>query len=135
MFAWYKSQGKSLLEVLDELYRTYGFYESRLLSFSFEGAEGFSRMTGLIQSLREQPPGEIGGYAVEKVVDYQSDSTGLPRSDVLRFFLSGGQEAVVRPSGTEPKLKVYLTAVGQSREESREIADRLSGCVQAWAGR
>lgn len=135
MFAWYKSQGKSLLEVLDELYRTYGFYESRLLSFSFEGAEGFSRMTGLIQSLREQLPREIGGYAVEKVVDYQSDSTGLPRSNVLRFFMAGGQEAVVRPSGTEPKLKVYLTAVGQSREESREIADRLSGCVQAWAGR
>lgn len=135
MFAWYKAQGKSLLEVLEELYRAYGFYESRLLSFSFEGAEGFSQMTGLIQGLREQPPGEIAGYAVEKVVDYQNDPTGLPRSNVLRFFLSGGQEAVVRPSGTEPKLKVYLTALGQSREKSRETADRLSGYFQAWADR
>lgn len=135
MFAWYKAQGKSLLEVLDKLYRAYGFYESRLLSFSFEGAEGFSRMTELIQGLRERTPKEIRGYTVEKVVDYQNDSTGLPRSNVLRFFLSGGQEAVIRPSGTEPKLKVYLTALGQSRGESREIADRLGVYFQAWASR
>lgn len=56
---------------------------------------------------------------MEKIVDYQNDPTGLPRSNVLRFFLTGGQEAVVRPSGTEPKLKVYLTALGQDRKESR----------------
>lgn len=135
MFAWYKAQGRSLLEVLDELYRAYGFYESCLLSFSFEGAEGFSQMTELIQGLREKPPEEIEGYTVERVVDYQNDPTGLPHSNVLRFFLSGGLEAVVRPSGTEPKLKIYLTALGRNREESRGIADKLSGCFRAWAGR
>lgn len=133
MFAWYKAEGKSLPEVLDGLYRTYGFYESRLLSFSFEGAEGFARMTELIQGLREQPPGEIKGYAVEQIVDYLNGSTGLPRSNVLRFFLEDGMEAVVRPSGTEPKLKIYLTAIGKSRAESREIADRLGRYFQAWA--
>lgn len=135
MFAWYKTRGKSLLEVLDELYRTYGFYESRLLSFSFAGAEGFSRMTELIQGLREQHPRAIEGYTVEQVVDYQNDFTGLPRSNVLRFFLSGGQEAVIRPSGTEPKLKVYLTALSQSKEESRDIADRLAMYFHTWAER
>lgn len=126
MFAYYKAQGKSLVDVLDGLRRTYGFYESRLLSFNFEGSEGFSRMTEQIQGLREQPPKELGGYNVEKVVDYQNDPTGLPRSNVLRFFLSGGQEAVVRPSGTEPKLKIYLTAAGKNEAESREQISRLA---------
>lgn len=134
MFAWYKAKGQTLLEVLEELYRTYGFYESRLLSFAFEGAEGLSQMTGLIQNLREQPPREMAGYAVEKMVDYQKDPTGLPRSNVLRFFLSGGQEAVVRPSGTEPKLKVYLTALSRDKVESQGIADRLESWFRGWAG-
>ena len=62
----------------------------------------------------------------------QSDPTGLPRSNVLRFFLSGGQEAVVRPSGTEPKLKIYLTALGESREESQETVARLAGYFEDW---
>lgn len=134
MFAWYKAQGKSLMEVLDELCRTYGFYESRLLSYCFEGAEGFSEMSCLLQSLRERPPKEIERYAVDKILDYQNDFTGLPQSNVLRFSLSGGQEVVIRPSGTEPKLKIYLTVVGTSREESLEIADRLSRYFQTWVG-
>lgn len=130
MFAYYKAQGKSLVDVLDGLRRTYGFYESRLLSFDFEGSEGFSRMTELIQSLREQTPKELGGYAVERVVDYQNDATGLPRSNVLRFYLAGGQEAVIRPSGTEPKLKIYLTAFGKNEAESREQISRLAACFE-----
>lgn len=134
MFAWYKAQGKSLLEVLDELYRAYGFYESRLLSFAFEGAEGFGRMNALIDDLRGQPPGEFAGYPVTRMIDYRRDDTGLPRSNVLRFFLSGGQEAVVRPSGTEPKLKVYLTALGRDRMECREIVDRLESWFRGWVG-
>jgi len=131
MFTWYKAEGRTLVEVLEELYRTYGFYESRLLSFLFKGADGNRRMADLMQSLRERSPKEIGGCPVERSVDYQHDSTGLPPSNVLRYFLSGGQEAVVRPSGTEPKLKVYLTATGRSREESRKTADRLEQYFQA----
>lgn len=134
MFAWYKAQGRSLLEVLDELYRTYGFYESRLLSFAFEGAEGFGRMGALIDGLREQPPEEFAGYPVAQVTDYQRDDTGLPRSNVLRFWLEGGAEAVVRPSGTEPKLKVYLTALGRDRAESQGMVDRLETWFRRWAG-
>ncbi len=135
MFAWYKSRGKSLPDVLEELYRTYGFYESRLLSFAFEGSSGFEKMKALMDGLRERPPGEIAEYRVEKIVDYRSDPTGLPKSNVVRFFLSGGHEAVVRPSGTEPKLKVYLTSLGKNREDSRKITDKLEGYFRAWAGK
>jgi len=135
MFAWYKSRGKNLIEVLEELYRAYGFYESRLLSFTFEGSSGFEKMNNLMDGLREQPPKEIEGYGVERIVDYQSDPTGLPKSNVVRFFLSGGHEAVVRPSGTEPKLKVYLTSLGKSREDSQAITDKLESYFQIWAGK
>lgn len=117
MFAWYKAQGKSLIDALHELYQKFGYYESKLLSFEFEGVDGFTKMQSLMAGLRENRPAEIAGRKVESVVDYQSDETGLPKSNVIRFFLQGGAEAVVRPSGTEPKLKVYLTAVGKNEND------------------
>lgn len=118
MFAWYKAQGKSLIDVLHELYQKFGYYESRLLSFQFEGADGFAKMQELMAGLRKNSPADIAGLQVERVIDYQNDETGLPKSNVVRFFLEGGAEAVVRPSGTEPKIKVYLTAVGENRTDS-----------------
>ncbi len=133
MFAYYKSQGKTLIDVLDELYREHGYFEGRLLSFTFEGSSGSEKMGALMGGLRSAPPEEIAGLAVERVTDYLSPDTGLPPSNVLRFFLAGGMEATVRPSGTEPKLKVYLTAVGQDRAESVAAADRLAGYFEAWA--
>ena len=133
MFAFYKAQGKSLVDVLAGLYDTYGFYESRLLTFAFEGSAGFARMQELIQGLRDDKPEEFAGFAVERMVDYQNDDTGLPKSNVLRFFLKGGLEAVVRPSGTEPKLKVYLTAIGETRQASAAAADALAACFEGWA--
>ena len=133
MFAYYKAQGRTLVDVLAELYETYGVYEGRLLSFGFEGSAGFAKMQALIQSLREQKPQEIAGLAVERIIDYRNDDTGLPKSNVLRFFLQGGLEAVVRPSGTEPKLKVYLTAVGETRAAAAAVADTLSAHFEAWA--
>lgn len=133
MFAYYKAQGKTLTDVLEELYREYGFYESRLLTFAFEGSAGFKKMQELIQNLREDCPKYLAGYEVERMIDYQNDETGLPKSNVLRFFLSGGQEAVVRPSGTEPKLKVYLTAIGEKRTESTSVSERLANFFKGWA--
>lgn len=120
MFAWYKAQGKSLVSVLNELYERYGFYETKLLSFAFDGAVGFARMQELMSALRKNPPKELAGETVTQVLDYDRDGTGLPRSNVLRFIMADG-EAVVRPSGTEPKLKVYLTAAKGDREMSREM--------------
>lgn len=134
MFAYYRAQGQSLADVLEELYRLYGCYESRLLSFQFEGSSGFAGMQSLMDGLRGAPPEEIAGFPVKRRLDYFAGGTGLPRSNVLRYLLAGGLEATVRPSGTEPKLKVYLTAVGKDRAESREAADRLCRYFKAWAG-
>ena len=143
MFAWYRAQGKSLLGVLEELYQTYGFYQSRLLTFTFEGSAGFAQMQELMAGLREAAPEEIAGYDVTAVGDYQTsvmtqaddskEEIHLPKSNVLRFFLSGGLEAVVRPSGTEPKLKVYITATGATLSESSAVADRLAEHFARWA--
>lgn len=125
MFAWYKAQGKTLVDVLEELYAKCGFYETKLLSFTFTGAEGFAKMQSLMSALREKPPVELAGQPVTEVVDYDRDGTGLPRSNVLRFVLAQGA-AVVRPSGTEPKLKVYLTVVAERREQASLIVRKLS---------
>ena len=136
MFVWYKSQGKSLVDVLRELYAQHGFYESRLMSFTFEGSQGFAVMQNTMAGLRNAPPKEVAGYKVVAFGDYQTsqmqlaDGTAekidLPKSNVLRFFLDGGMEAVVRPSGTEPKLKVYVTAIAGTQAESSAVADKIA---------
>lgn len=125
MFAWYKAQGKSLVDVLEESYQEYGCYESKLLSFQFEGADGFAKMQSLMTELRTNRPAELAGIEVERSIDYQNDDTGLPKSNVLRFFLKNGAEAVVRPSGTEPKLKVYLTVIGRNKVEAKKEIELL----------
>ena len=132
MFVWYKSQGKTLADALEALYAQYGFFETKLLSFTFEGSAGFAHMTELLDSLRVSPPEELAGEAVRQVIDYDRDETGLPRSNVLRFVLDGG-EVVVRPSGTEPKLKIYLTAARESREKSRAMLNLLEWQLTDWA--
>lgn len=136
MFAWYRAQGKSLVDVLRELYSQYGYYQSRLLSFAFDGAEGFEAMQRFMGSLREKPPVRILDLEVTAVGDYlQSfiqhadgcrETIALPASNVLRFWLKGGSQIVVRPSGTEPKLKVYVTTVADTRQASSELAARLA---------
>lgn len=143
MFTYYKHEGKSLLDVLAALYARYGFYQSRLLSFTFEGSSGFAKMQSLMNEMRDKQPREIAGYAVEAVGDYQASTitkvngeqehVDLPKSNVLRFFLHGGLEAVIRPSGTEPKLKVYVTAIGETLEKSRQSAEEISAFFTAWA--
>ena len=136
MFAWYRAQGKSLIDVLWELYSQYGYYQSRLLSFAFEGAEGFAAMQRFMEMLREKPPVCILDLEVEAVGDYlhsfiqfadgRRETIILPASNVLRFWLKGGSQIVVRPSGTEPKLKVYVTTVADTFQASDEFAARLA---------
>lgn len=145
MFAYYKAHGKTLVDVLDELYRIYGYYENRLLSFTFEGSRGFYRMQKLMADLRESCIEEIAGFAVETVIDYQKsvaikkngavEAICLPKSNVLRFLLSDRLEVTVRPSGTEPKLKIYLTTVGNSRVESTSAAKQVEEYFTAWVER
>ena len=140
LFAWWRQQGKTLVDRLNEIYESYGWYESRLLNFGFAGAAGAADMAAFMQRLREQLPGEIGGFRVLETRDYLIEETGsnsevkLPKSDVLRYWLEEGCEVVVRPSGTEPKLKVYVTAVGNSRAAALDIAEVLSQTVNSWFG-
>ncbi|MCH9609366.1 MAG: Phosphoglucomutase [Chlamydiales bacterium] len=113
-----KRQGKSLIDLLYEIYHTYGVYRERLHSLSFEGKAGAEQMACIMQNLRNTPPKEIGGVAVETIEDYQShtaihltsnrkETLTLPKSNVLRLWLADGTKIVVRPSGTEPKIKLY----------------------------
>ena len=135
MAAYYKEQGKSLLDVLRELYEKFGFFKASLDSFAFEGAEGMETMKEKMKFLRENPPSEIGGKKVIFVSDYAAGETTylggkkekitLPKSDVLVFGLEDDNSAVIRPSGTEPKIKIYLTAKGKSEENALEIIKEL----------
>ena len=130
MFAWYRKQGVSLLDKLAELYRTYGYCLNTLHSYTFEGSAGFEKMQNIMRSFREGIE-EIGGKRVEKTLDYSLGLDGLPRSDVLKFLLAGNCSAVVRPSGTEPKLKVYLSVSAGDRAaalaEEERMAAQLAG--------
>lgn len=124
MFAYYKSKGVSLLEKLDELYRTYGYTLNTLYSFEFDGSAGFEKMQGIMKSFRKGIV-SFGGKKVEKVLDYSLGIDGLPKSDVLKFLLEGNGSVVVRPSGTEPKLKTYISVSASSLEEAHQIEDRI----------
>lgn len=132
MVCWYKSRGKSLLDGLREIYKAFGYYTDKVLNFAFEGASGFQTMQRIMAALREDPIREAGGFAVEQTTDYQHDETGLPKSNVVQYHLTGGTVATVRPSGTEPKLKVYLSACGKTPEESGEVVAKLSDFFTVW---
>ncbi len=128
--AYYANEGKSLLDVLKELYKEFGYYKNALLSFTFEGESGMNTMKALMDELRENSPQNISGFEVQNVVDYNADGTGLPKANVLEFNLENGAKFMVRPSGTEPKIKVYLSAVGVTKEKSEEIIDALANAAK-----
>ncbi|MBQ3504467.1 MAG: phospho-sugar mutase [Oscillospiraceae bacterium] len=109
MTAWYRAQGKTLAQAMDELYAEHGCYHNDLASFTFEGADGMAKMQSIMDTLRAAGPGELAGEAVTETVDYKLGCNGLPKSNVLQFQ-SASSKILVRPSGTEPKVKVYLSS-------------------------
>ena len=109
MASYYKKRGKTLVQKLSELYDEFGLYEHRVKSYRFEGKSGSEKMQELLASLRNNPFVKVADFDVAKVTDYMQDGTGLPKADVLAFELSNGGSIIVRPSGTEPLIKVYLT--------------------------
>ncbi len=130
--AWYAARGMSLLDAVNALYKEYGFYRSALKSYTFEGESGMRTMQGIMARLRADEPFVIAGYGVDKVTDYQRSGTGLPKADVLEYRLENGAKLMVRPSGTEPKIKVYLSAVAGSEAEADAINERLAEAAGAW---
>ena len=124
MFCFYKTQGISLLDRLQALYAEYGYCLNTLHSFTFEGSAGFEKMQKIMQRFRTEAPTAFAGKKVEKVLDYLPGLDGLPKSDVLKYLLSDHCSVVVRPSGTEPKLKIYISisAENQAAAEACEAA-------------
>ena len=129
--AWYRGQGMTLLEAMDALYQKYGYYRNGLISRAFEGQDGMRAMEDLMASLRANPPAEIAGRAVTGVVDYAKEGTGLIPSDVLEFRLAGEGKVIVRPSGTEPKLKLYLSVRGRTGAEAAGAMAALEEAARA----
>ncbi len=114
MAAYYRSQGSSIKQRLEEIYAQYGRYLNKIDSFEFPGLSGMDKMAGITKDLRENPPAEIAGDKVVKVTDYKKpEETGLPAADVLIYTLESGATVVIRPSGTEPKIKAYYTTLGK----------------------
>ena len=130
MAEYYRKQGKTLSDVINELYNEYGFYQNTTLSYNFEGSAGMEKMQKIMDSLRNEHLTNIASMKVEKINDYKEstsidkrtgniDRIDLPKSNVISYELEGGSGAIVRPSGTEPKIKIYVTSVGKNIEESK----------------
>lgn len=133
MAAYYRSVGSSLKERLEELYRDYGRYLNAVDSFEFPGLSGMDKMASIMEKLRTEPPREFAGKAVVKVKDYEkTEETGLPRANVLIYELSDGATVIVRPSGTEPKIKAYYTTLGKDLEEAKKEKEALAAAVKPY---
>ncbi len=127
MAAYYRSIGSSVKERLEAIYAEYGRYLNKVDSFEFPGLSGMDKMAGIMGTLRETPPAEIAGRKVSAVRDYlQPEKTGLPKADVLIYDLEGASTVVVRPSGTEPKIKMYFTTKGRDLAEAEAVKDELA---------
>ncbi len=141
MAAYYHKQGKSLAQVMEDLYEEYGFYHGAMINMMFEGAQGMVAMGRLMSRLRSHAPMSIGGKNVFRISDYQISKSKdlmtlketkltLPKSNVLIFDLEGNNRVIFRPSGTEPKVKSYITAVGKTKEEAAALAETLRASAE-----
>ena len=118
MAAYYKKQGKTLLDELEDMYRRYGYYFEKLISIVLEGIEGSQRIGRIMDSFRENPITAIGNMKLINTIDYLNDETGNPKSNVLKYIFDDGSWYAVRPSGTEPKIKIYIYSKGKNRISS-----------------
>lgn len=136
MAAYYRTKGISLIQARENMYKKYGMFYQTLYSFTFEGESGMKKMDAIMTSLRENPPTEIAEIPVVRFDDYKASTSKniasgevteitLPKSNVLAFFLDGGSKVIVRPSGTEPKIKIYLTAKQPTKAEAEVLEKKL----------
>ena len=137
MAAYYKTKGKSLYEALQDIYKKYGYYAEKTMSYTMPGKDGMEKMAAILSGLRKNPPTNVNGLDVIKTTDYQEQTitakdgsqeplSGLPKSNVLRYDLSDGKSYfIVRPSGTEPKIKLYLGTYADSFDEAMALIDAI----------
>jgi phosphoglucomutase len=142
--AYYATQGKTLWDVMIEMYEKYGYCIDAITAMDFPGLEGMDKMQGMLSAFRANPPKEIAGYKVLKVRDYNNDTIldvasgdispiGLPSSNVLYYELEGGSWVCVRPSGTEPKIKFYYGVKADSMDAAKAASDKLDAWAKAQA--
>lgn len=129
MTAYYKKKGKSLLDVLEKIYEDYGYYANEVQSIVLEGLDGAQKIKRIMESIRKNPIDQFIGLKVKKIVDYQFDDTGLSKSNVLKYYLEDDSWFVLRPSGTEPKIKLYLNLIGESEEKAEDKKEKLKAEV------
>ena len=143
MAAYYKLQGLSLGDVMDKIYTDYGYYDNAVVSYTFEGEAGMEKMAGIMNHLRQNPPKSLGGSPVVEHSDYQSSLStdlvsgksapiDLPKSNVLEYKAENGCKLIVRPSGTEPKIKTYVTAVAADKAVAQKMGQQLIDESAAW---
>ncbi len=141
MAAYYKSKGKTLVDVLNDIYAEFGIYVNSLYNFAFEGASGMAKMAEIMSETRDNPPKELAGLKVLRIHDFEkgvitdtesgeSEKIELPNSNVLAYSLPDGNFAIVRPSGTEPKIKVYITGCGKTKDEAEKTASDLGEAMK-----
>ena len=131
MAAYYRSIGSSIKQRLEEIYAQYGRFLNQVDSFEFAGLSGMDKMAGIMNTLRTNPPVEFAGRKVVSVTDYNKpEETGLPKANVLIFGLEDGATVVVRPSGTEPKIKTYFTTLGKDLAEAQKEKDELAAVLK-----
>ncbi len=142
MAAYYKQKGMTLADAMNALYEKYGFYKNDLCNFGFEGEDGMKTMNGIMEKLRQAPPEEIAGAKVVGRSDYKEslsygDKEGtidLPKSNVLEYRMENGCKLIVRPSGTEPKIKIYLSGKGETKAGAEEIIQKMKDAVPGLLG-
>lgn len=151
MAAYYKQQEITLVDRLEALYDKYGYYKNDLMEFAFEGAAGMDKMAAIMENLKKKAPANFIGKKVVQIADYQSSQRRilgggscdlavgsrpihLPKSDVLEYILEDGSSFIVRPSGTEPKLKIYLSSKGSDKKESEQIIQLLKEALREVIG-
>ncbi|ACR80599.1 MULTISPECIES: phospho-sugar mutase [Kosmotoga] len=130
-----KKRGITLWQYLEELYRQYGYYDEKLLNFTYEGIEGLEKISNIMNSLREKTPSEVAGHRLLKFEDYLEGIKGLPKSNVISLTFEEDLKLIVRPSGTEPKIKFYLMTRGNSKQESTQKLQKLTDLVERIVGR
>lgn len=123
--AFYKQQGKTLIDVLNDLYEQFGYYRESLASRTLKGKDGLAQIGALMEDFRKNPPEQVAGTKVGEVLDYSVGLGGLPKENVLKFLLEDGSWFCLRPSGTEPKIKFYFAVRGTSAEDAKSRIERM----------
>ena len=134
MIAYYKSKGIALWDKLQELYRIYGYYLNTLHGYQFTGSLGADKMKATMQKMKEnlKVGGEFAGLKITKIMDYSLGIGSLPKSSVLKICIDGDSSIIIRPSGTEPKLKLYFSVKAENSEKAKEKERKIMKYIETY---